>query len=91
MVLQGSASVYSKKIDFLWMLVEKMTEILRNKITENEEIENGLGSVRGRRKKIDMPREFEYLNIDIGKNINMSGEEEMETVMERMKKKLNFF
>ena len=88
MILQGSASVYSKKIDFLWMLVEKMTEILRNKITENEEIENGPGGVRGRRKKIDMPREFEYLNIDIGKNINMS---EMETVMERMKKKLNFF
>ena len=91
MILQGSASVYSKKIDFLWMLVEKMMEILSNKITENGEIENGLVGVRGRMKKIDMPREFEYLNIDIGKNINMSGEEEMETVMERMKKKLNFF
>ena len=95
LLLQGTTSVYSKKIDFLWKLVEEMLEMLRNKKTreeggEGEENAGGAGSSRGRRRNIDLTREFEYLTMDIGKNIDMKTEaEETETVKEK-KDRLNF-
>ena len=93
-MLQGTASVYSKKIEFLWKQVSDMLEMLRNKKNdeagEGEEGAGGPGGSRGRRKNNEMTREFEYLNTDIGKNLNMkTGEDEGEKVKER-KDALNF-
>jgi len=92
LVLQGTASVYSKKVDFLWQMVLKTTELLRNK-EENEgsadgEDGGGGGPGKGRKKMVDMTREFELLTVDIAKNIDIKTDDE-ETVNER-KNALNF-
>jgi len=92
LVLQGTASVYSKKVDFLWQMVLKTTELLRNK-EDNENAadgEDGAGgaSGRGKKKMVDMTKEFELLTIDIAKNIDLRMDDE-ETVNER-KNALNF-
>ena len=93
LVLQGTTSVYSKKIEFLWKLVGDMLEMLRNKKTsedgaDGEDAGGGSGASKGRRRHNDLTTEFEYLTTDIGKNINMKVNED-ETVKER-KDKLNF-
>ena len=41
LVLQGTASVYSKKVDFLWQMVLKTTELLRNKNESENSAEDG--------------------------------------------------
>ena len=95
LLLQGTTSVYSRKVDFLWKMVENMLEMLRNKKTredggEGEENVGGAGSSRGRRRNIDLTREFEFLTMDIGKNIDMKTEaEDTESVKEK-KDRLNF-
>ena len=93
LVLQGTASVYSKKVDFLWQMVLKTTDLLRNQ--KNDDSNTGAGDGqgaedgrRGRRKNVDMTREFELLTTEIGKNIDLKLDEE-ESISER-KNALNF-
>ena len=79
-MLQGTASVYSKKIEFLWKLVGEMLDMLSNKKTSEDgngdEAGGSGGPSRGRKRQIDMTREFQYLTTDIGKNINIKTDEE---------------
>ena len=95
LVLQGTASVYSKKVDFLWKLVGEMLEMLSNKKAnedggQDDEASGGPGGSRGRKRNIDMTREFVYLTTPIGKNLNIrTDEEERESIKER-KDGLNF-
>ena len=88
--LQGTASVYSKKVDFLWQMVLKTTELLRNKDDDSSQGEDGAPEEgrKGRKKQVDMTREFELLVTELGKNIDLKLDEE-ETITER-KNALNF-
>jgi len=92
LVLQGTASVYSKKVDFLWQMVLKTTELLRNKSENENSAEDGgdgpSNAGKGRKKQVDMTKEFELLTTDIGKNIDLKTDEE-ETINDR-KNALNF-
>merc|ERR1719282_1984589 len=92
LVLQGTASVYSKKVDFLWQMVLKTTELLRNKSENENSAEDGAdgpsNTGKGRKKQVDMTKEFELLTTDIGKNIDLKTDEE-ETINDR-KNALNF-
>jgi len=92
LVLQGTASVYSKKVDFLWQMVLKTTELLRNKNESENSAEDGgdgpSNAGKGRKKNVDMTKEFELLTTDIGKNIDLKTDEE-ETINDR-KNALNF-
>jgi len=91
LLIQGTASVYSKKVEFLWQMVLQTLEMLRSK---KEEEEGASGDVdgqtqKGSRKKnqVDMTREFGLLEADLGKNIDVKNEEE--SLAER-KNALNF-
>ena len=74
MVLQGGASVYSKKVDFLWQSVLQTMDLLRNKKEgEGAQDDEGGGAIssKGRRKQNELNREFELLVAELGKNINI--------------------
>jgi len=91
LLIQGTASVYSKKVEFLWQMVLQTLEMLRSK-KEEEEGASGDGdgqTQKGSRKKnqVDMTREFGLLEADLGKNIDVKNEEE--SLAER-KNALNF-
>jgi len=93
LILQGTASVYSKKVDFLWKLVLKMLEVLTSKKAEDDDNEGEEGQVDGegrpRKKKaqIDMTAEFEELEVDVAKNIDMRNDDGS---LESRKNALNF-
>ena len=78
MLLQGTgtASVYSKKVEFLWQMLLQTLDMLRSK-KGGEEGEGG-GQTYWRRKKnqLDMTREFGLLEADLGKNIDVKIDEE---------------
>jgi len=91
LVIQGTASVYSKKVEFLWQMVLQTLEMLRSK-KEEEEGAGGDGdgqTQKGSKKKnqVDMTREFGLLEADLGKNIDVKNEDE--SLAER-KNALNF-
>jgi len=91
LLLQGTANVYSKKVEFLWQMVLKTLEMLRSKKEEEEEAGTGDGdgqTQKGRKKnQVDMTREFGLLEADLGKNLDVKNEDE--TLAER-KNALNF-
>jgi len=91
LLLQGTASVYSKKVEFLWQMVLQTLDMLRSKKeTEGDgEAAEGEGPTqKGRRKnQVDMTREFGLLEADLGKNLDVKNEEE--SLAER-KNALNF-
>jgi len=91
LLLQGTASVYSKKVDFLWQMVLQTLDMLRSKKGE-EESEDGNGeagpSGKGKKKHhLDMTREFGFLEAELGKNIDYKHDDE--SLTER-KNALNF-
>ena len=91
MVLQGGASVYSKKVDFLWQNVLQTMDLLRNKKEGDggqEEEGGGGGATKGRRKQTDLIREFEPLVAELGRNIDIKTDDD-ESIHER-KTALNF-
>ena len=91
MVLQGGASVYSKKVDFLWQSVLQTMDLLRNKKEgEGAQDDEGGGAIssKGRRKQNELNREFELLVAELGKNINIKTDED-ESIHDR-KTALNF-
>ena len=52
LLLQGTASVYSKKVEFLWQNVLKMLDLLASrKALEDAEKEDGVGGPGGRRSR----------------------------------------
>jgi len=92
LLLQGTASVYSKKVEFLWQMVMQTLDMLRSKKGEDGEEggggEGGTQTQKGRKKnQLDMTREFELLVADLGKNIDVKNEEES---LEDRKNALNF-
>ena len=90
LVLQGTTSVWSKKVDFLWKFLEQTLELLRNKEREggNEGDGESSGAKTGRKRQGDLTREFERLVADLGKNLDIKTDEE-ETIEDR-KQLLNF-
>ena len=88
LVLQGTAAVYSKKVEFLWQLVLKTLDMHRSKNEGEVEGGNNEPGQRGRKKhQVDMSREFELLVANLAKNIDMKNEEE--TLLKRQNA-LNF-
>ena len=88
LVLQGTASVYCKKVDFLWQLLNKTIDMLHSKGGEGEEgAEEGAGGGRRRRRAVDMSAELEELEAAVTKNLDIKGDEE---TLEERKAALNF-
>jgi len=93
LMLQGTASVYSKKVDFLWKLVLKMLEVLTSKkgLDADNEGEEGQGDGEGgktkRKRVVDMTAEFEELEVDVAKHIDMKNDDGS---LESRKNALNF-
>ena len=88
LVLQGTASVYCKKVDFLWQNLNKTIDMLHSKGAEGEEgAEEGAGGGRRRRRAVDMSAEVEELEAVITKNLDIKGDEE---TLEERKAALNF-
>jgi len=91
LVLQGTAAVWSKKVDFLWQMVLKTMEMLQNKKEGDEEGEGeaggGGGKARGK-KTVDLTKEFTLLTLELANNIDVRGDD-VETLEER-KAALNF-
>ena len=90
LVLQGTASVYCKKVDFLWGLLNKMIDMLHSKkggdADGTEEGGEG-GGGRRRRRCVDMTAEFEDLEAVVAKNIDLKGDNE---TLEERQASLNF-
>ena len=74
-MLQGTASVYCKKVDFLWGLLNKMIDMLHSKkggeADGADEGGEGGGGGRRRRRCVDMTAEFEDLVAVVAKNIDL--------------------
>merc|ERR1719402_410752 len=90
LILQGTASVYSKKIEFLYKLVLKMMDLLTNKEAQDAGDENAEdGNQPGGRKKkqVDMTTEFQLLEAIVGKNLEMKNDEDS---LGQRKNELNF-
>jgi len=92
LLLQGTASVYSKKVEFLWQMVLQTLDMLRSKKEGDEGGdeggEGGGQTQKGKRKnQLDMTREFGLLEADLGKNIDVKNEDES---LEERKNALNF-
>jgi len=91
LVLQGTASVYCKKVDFLWGLLNKMIDMLHSKKGGEADAayEGGEGGGGGRRRRrcVDMTAEFEDLVAVVAKNIDLKGDDE---TLEERQAALNF-
>jgi len=78
LVLQGTAAVWSKKVDFLWQMVLKTMEMLQNKKEGDEEGEGeaggGGGKARGK-KTVDLTKEFTLLTLELANNIDVRGDD----------------
>lgn len=82
MLIQGSATVYSKKVEFLWQMVLQMLDLLSSR----RGVEMGgpaggkdLGGGGGGKAILDASIEFQSVdNIREGRNINMREEDELE-------------
>ena len=79
--LQGTVSVYSKKVEFLWQNVLKMLDLLASKKAleeadndDGEDAGDGTGRKRKGRGAIFDPNEFDLVGISIGKNTNLKSE-----------------
>ena len=78
--LQGTVSVYSKKVEFLWQNVLQMLDLLASKKaleadTEDGDDEGGDGSGRKRKKGTQLdPNEFDLVSISVAKNTNLKNE-----------------
>ena len=78
LLLQGTAAVYSRKVEFLWKTVEKMLDLLASK----KALEDGPGNPivqGGRRAKkgfILDPASFSSIDlaIELAKNVDMKPE-----------------
>ena len=90
-MLQGTASVYCKKVDFLWGLLNKMIDMLHSKkggeADGADEGGEGGGVGRRRRRCVDMTAEFEDLVAVVAKNIDLKGDDE---TLEDRQAALNF-
>eukprot|EP00092_Neocalanus_flemingeri_P017266 GFUD01018670.1.p1 GENE.GFUD01018670.1~~GFUD01018670.1.p1 ORF type:complete len:675 (-),score=216.95 GFUD01018670.1:180-2204(-) len=74
LLLQGTASVYSKKVEFLWQLVLQTLDMLRSKKLGEDGGEVGKG---GKKKQhVDMTTQFELLVVELGSRIDLKDEEE---------------
>ena len=78
--LQGTVSVYSKKVEFLWQNVLQMLDLLASKKAleaDNEEGDDEAGDGSGRKRKkgaqLD-PNEFDLVSISVAKNTNLKSE-----------------
>ena len=74
--LQGTASVYSKKVEFLWQRVLNMLDTLASKKALDEAAAggDGAGGLAGKKLKKGFvldPNDFSQILIDLGKNVDM--------------------
>ncbi len=73
LLLQGTASVYSKKVEFLWQNTLKMLDMLASQKALEEATEGGTGAKGGRRRKgpgHDF-NDFRQISVEMSKTINM--------------------
>ncbi|XP_042212254.1 condensin-2 complex subunit H2-like isoform X2 [Homarus americanus] len=80
MLIQGSATVYSKKVEFLWQMVLQMLDLLSSR----RNLESGVGDVGGKdigggRAVLDHSVDFTTVDkMGRGKNIDLRDDEEEE-------------
>ena len=74
-MLQGTAAVYSKKVEFLYHQTNKMLELLGTQSDQDHEgqLEE---APRGYRRRCDVPQEFKILHMDLAKNLRLKPDEE---------------
>ncbi|RXG51784.1 Condensin-2 complex subunit H2 [Armadillidium vulgare] len=80
MLIQGSATVYSKKVEFLWQMVLQMLDLLSSKrnLDLGDEESHKTGAT-GRSSKSSPILNFERVNKgSIGKNIDLKLEDEVD-------------
>ncbi|XP_068242032.1 condensin-2 complex subunit H2-like [Palaemon carinicauda] len=78
MLIQGSATVYSKKVEFLWQMVLQMLDLLSSRRTvEASEGPAGTKDAGGGRANMDATRDFTSVDeISEGRNIDMKDDED---------------
>ena len=76
LLLQGTASVYSKKVEFLWQTVLNMLELLASKkaFDEASGTTAGPGGRRPKKGFILDPTSFSSIQIELAKNVDMKPE-----------------
>ena len=78
LLLQGTAAVYSRKVEYLDHQVNKMLELLgsqRDQDLEGQGEEAPRGS-KGQRRRNEVPSDFEDLRMDLAKNLQLMSEED---------------
>lgn len=96
--LQGTASVYSKKVEFLWQNVLKLLDLLASKkaleeASAEDEDENGepdgTGKKRSRKSNFDGSK-FHLVDIEVAKNTNLKNDDKDSTSVHSRKMTLKF-
>lgn len=83
--LQGTASVYSKKVEFLWQNVLKMLDLLSSKkaLEEAENDPENEGFKKRSKKSTFDDSQFKLVSIELAKNTNLKGESKDSNVHSR--------
>ncbi|XP_064119386.1 condensin-2 complex subunit H2-like [Macrobrachium nipponense] len=92
MLIQGSATVYSKKVEFLWQMVLQMLDLLSSRRSvEASESAPGAKEGGGGRANLDSTRDFISVDeITEGRNIDMKDDDDDEEEEDSRKKGFKF-
>ena len=76
LLLQGTAAVYSRKVEFLWITVEKMLDLLASKKVLDEAAGNATGVRKAKKGFVLDPSNFSCidLSLELAKNVDMKPE-----------------
>ena len=78
MLLQGTAAVYSRKVEFLWLTVEKMLDLLASKkvLDDGNGNATGIGSRKAKKGFTLDPSNFSCIDLssELAKNVDMKPE-----------------
>jgi condensin-2 complex subunit H2 len=89
--LQGSASVYSKKVEFLWQSVLKMLDLLASRKALDDADDGGPGGRSKRSKKGTHDiNDFSLVNADVSKSNNLKTDSAAGDKVKDRKLALNF-
>ncbi|XP_045582218.2 condensin-2 complex subunit H2 [Procambarus clarkii] len=88
MLIQGSATVYSKKVEFLWQMVLQMLDLLSSRRNVETAVAGGKETGGGGKALLDHSMDFNKVdNIGEGRNIDLREDEDDEEDLECCKRK----
>ena len=93
LLLQGTASVYSKKVEFLWQNVLKMLDLLASQKALEETLKDGEGGAEGKKGRGRRRHDYDDFSLvfsDVARNTNLKSDLAVNEKIRDRKMTLNF-